>query len=60
MDQAVAPWAKLLTKDETRRIAANLRTCWNSKSVLNLAVRRSGDPLSMNERAHAVTHHARK
>jgi len=32
----------------------------NSKSVLNLAVRRSGELLSMNERAYAVTHHARK
>jgi len=24
MNQAVASWAKLLTKDETRRIAANI------------------------------------
>jgi hypothetical protein len=28
--------------------------------VLNFAARRSGDLLSMNERVHAVTHHARK
>jgi hypothetical protein len=36
-----------------------LRYYRHSKSVLNLTVRRS-DLLSMNERAQAVTHRARK
>ena len=44
--------------DERRWSVEMLRHYRHSKSVLNLTVRRS-DLLSMNERAQAVTHHAR-
>jgi hypothetical protein len=44
---------------ERRWSVEMLRHYRHSKSVLNLTVRRS-DLLSMNERAQAVTHHARK
>ena len=44
---------------ERRWSVEMLRHYRHSNSVLNLTVRRS-DLLSMNERAQAVTHHARK
>ena len=35
-------------------------TCYGTGGIQKACVRRSGDLLSMNERAHAVTHQARK
>jgi hypothetical protein len=34
--------------------------CYGTGGIQKACVRRSGDLLSMNEQAHAVTHHARK